>query len=116
MESATILVADYVLNVLNVGLDELTEVKQAPEAITPPNPQPSFGPLAPNPPLTPQERGVRVNPTVTPAPEATSQDKPAQPAEQSDVNNADALNVLSEEDIERIIEQTRQAEEAEQAQ
>lgn len=86
------LIADYTLSTLNVGVDGLTTAaEEAAPVATPPNPQPSFGPLAPQPPLAPQ----------------------ATPPAQNDNSNADALNVLSDEDIQRIIEQTQQAEDAE---
>ncbi|MGJ8725238.1 MAG: DUF4340 domain-containing protein [Roseibacillus sp.] len=114
-------VADYVLSSINVGLDTLTEAKE--EAVAAPIPQPSFGPLAPQPPLSPQERGtqakpttavsppIAIPPTAAPATDPTPEEKPA--AEDGS-NNADALNVLSDEDIQRIVEQAREAEESSQ--
>ena len=112
------LVADYVLNPLNIGLDALTEAKEAAPA-TPANPQPSFGPLAP-PPAPAVSPPIAVPPT--PAPEPKPKPVPAsepvpkpkqKPGTKDDSNDADALNVLTDEDIRRIVEESQKTEESE---
>ena len=102
------LIADYVLSTVNIGLDALTEEKTAP-APAPTNPRPPLAPLAPQSPTA-------VSPPIAipPAP-ALKEDPKKEPAAEDDSNNADALNVLSEEDIQRIVEQAQQTEESEAA-
>ena len=100
------LIADYVISIANEGLDALTEPK---EEVAPVIPQAPFSPLAPQAPSA-VSPPIAIPPTPAPAPK---QNPAPKPAAESNANNADALNVLSEEDIQRIVEQAQQATESE---
>ena len=92
-------VADYTLSPLDLGLDALAKPIVKTEAIAPTR---AFGPLAP-PPLDPPPAAVAPPARTAPA------EKPKAPKQESSSNNSDALNNLTEEDIQRIIREVEEA-------
>lgn len=115
-------VADYTLSALNIGLDALAKpvVKTEPIAPSAPAGQ-QLGPLAPPAPV--QESSTTARPprasavsppvAVPPVPQKAETEATEETAEDTEPSNGDALNVLSEEDIKRIVEETKAAEESE---
>ncbi len=112
------LVADYTLSALNIGKDALAKPVAKSDLVAPTIATPRPSPLAPAAPV------VTTPPVVIPpapaaqqvveaeeAPPATHNAEDSENSDQSEEpNNSDALNVLSEEDIERIMKDTLESE------
>ncbi len=120
-------VADYTLSAPNIGRDAIAKPVVKTEAISPTMAQPQLGPLAPQPPIgqappepeAPRRSAVSPPIAVPPTPARPAEPK-AEPAaveakeepvpEVKPANNSDALSILSEDDIKRIVEETKAAE------